>query len=74
MNETEAICWIRGHVEGLNKSDYQFHPAVMDAVFQVRTDVIIHILLGDIDRRVLYRPLSLGIWYSYHAISYCNWY
>ena len=37
MNETEAICWIRGHVEGVNKTDYQFHPALMDAVFQVCT-------------------------------------
>lgn len=35
MNETEAICWIRGHVEGVNTTDYQFHPALMDAVFQV---------------------------------------
>jgi fatty acid synthase len=36
INETEAICWIRGHVDEINRGDYVFHPAVMDAVFQVR--------------------------------------
>jgi fatty acid synthase, animal type len=35
INDTEAICWIRGHVDGLNTTDYIFHPALMDAVFQV---------------------------------------
>nr|ART89046.1 polyene polyketide synthase 1 [Agaricomycetes sp.] len=34
LNETEAICWIRGHVGGLNATDYHFHPALMDATFQ----------------------------------------
>jgi fatty acid synthase len=36
INETEAICWIRGHVDEINRGDYVIHPAVMDAVFQVR--------------------------------------
>ncbi|KZT06920.1 polyketide synthase [Laetiporus sulphureus 93-53] len=34
INENEAICWIKGHADGLNKTDYVFHPALMDAVFQ----------------------------------------
>ncbi|KAJ3555439.1 hypothetical protein NM688_g2577 [Phlebia brevispora] len=34
VNETEAICWIRGHVDEMNRTAYQFHPALMDATFQ----------------------------------------
>ncbi|CCM00451.1 uncharacterized protein FIBRA_02483 [Fibroporia radiculosa] len=34
MNETEGIAWIRGHVDGLNATDYNFHPALLDGVFQ----------------------------------------
>jgi fatty acid synthase, animal type len=37
VNDTEALCWIRGHVDGMNRTDYIFHPAIMDAVFQVST-------------------------------------
>ncbi|KAF7792169.1 hypothetical protein EIP86_003199 [Pleurotus ostreatoroseus] len=61
MNETEAICWIRGHVEGVNKTDYQFHPALMDAVFQtfviMEADFIAQLYdkinVGDKDRSFL---------------------
>ncbi|KIK63451.1 polyketide synthase [Collybiopsis luxurians FD-317 M1] len=35
MNETEAVAWIRGYVNGLNATDYNFHPAILDAVFQL---------------------------------------
>lgn len=35
MNEKEGIAWIRGHVDGLNTMDFNFHPAILDAVFQV---------------------------------------
>jgi len=35
MNETEAISWITGHVGDLNRTDYIFHPAIMDAVFSM---------------------------------------
>ena len=35
MNETEIISWARGHVDGLNSTDYTFHPVLIDAVFQV---------------------------------------
>jgi hypothetical protein len=35
VNESELIGWVRGHVGDLNRTDYVFHPAVMDAVFQV---------------------------------------
>ena len=34
VNDSEAICWLRGPV-GLNTTGYAFHPALMDAVFQV---------------------------------------
>lgn len=35
MNETETMAWIRGHVDGLNATDYNIHPVILDAVFQV---------------------------------------
>ncbi|KIJ24979.1 hypothetical protein M422DRAFT_216980 [Sphaerobolus stellatus SS14] len=35
MNETETLAWIRGHVDGLNETDYNIHPALLDAVFQL---------------------------------------
>ncbi|KAH7886699.1 hypothetical protein F5I97DRAFT_2059038 [Phlebopus sp. FC_14] len=35
MNETETMAWIRGHVDGLNENDYNIHPVILDAVFQV---------------------------------------
>ncbi|KAF8837242.1 polyketide synthase [Paxillus ammoniavirescens] len=35
MNETETMAWIRGHVDGLNETDYNIHPVILDAVFQV---------------------------------------
>ncbi|GJJ08177.1 putative secondary metabolism biosyntheticenzyme [Clathrus columnatus] len=34
MNERETLAWIRGHDEITNKTDYNIHPAILDAVFQ----------------------------------------
>ncbi|KIJ60886.1 polyketide synthase [Hydnomerulius pinastri MD-312] len=33
-NEKEVLTYIKGHVDGLNQTDYAFHPALLDAVFQ----------------------------------------
>ncbi|KAF9237181.1 polyketide synthase [Melanogaster broomeanus] len=33
-NEKEALAYVRGHVEGVNRTDYAFHPALLDAIFQ----------------------------------------
>ncbi|KIJ60835.1 polyketide synthase [Hydnomerulius pinastri MD-312] len=33
-NEKESLTYIKGHVDGLNQTDYAFHPALLDAVFQ----------------------------------------
>ncbi|KAF9237185.1 polyketide synthase [Melanogaster broomeanus] len=33
-NENEALAYVRGHVEGVNRTDYAFHPALLDAIFQ----------------------------------------
>ncbi|KAF9237175.1 hypothetical protein BU15DRAFT_76182 [Melanogaster broomeanus] len=33
-NDQEALAYVRGHVDGLNRTDYAFHPALLDAVFQ----------------------------------------
>ncbi|GJJ08186.1 Type I Iterative PKS [Clathrus columnatus] len=35
MNERETLAWIRGHDEITNKTDYDIHPAILDAVFQL---------------------------------------
>ncbi|KAF9242059.1 polyketide synthase [Melanogaster broomeanus] len=34
-NEGETVSYIRGHVEGVNRTDYAFHPALLDALFQM---------------------------------------
>jgi fatty acid synthase, animal type len=36
-NDTEVIAWIKGHGDTLTRTGYFFHPALMDAVFQVST-------------------------------------
>ncbi|CCM04557.1 uncharacterized protein FIBRA_06738 [Fibroporia radiculosa] len=33
-NEKEVVAYIKGHVDGLNRTDFAFHPALLDAVFQ----------------------------------------
>ncbi|KAF9239505.1 hypothetical protein BU15DRAFT_74656 [Melanogaster broomeanus] len=33
-NDKEALASVRGHVDGLDRTDYAFHPALLDAVFQ----------------------------------------
>ncbi|KAF9237177.1 polyketide synthase [Melanogaster broomeanus] len=37
FNDKEALAYIRGHVDGLNRTDYAFHPALLDAIFQSST-------------------------------------
>ncbi|EPQ50300.1 polyketide synthase [Gloeophyllum trabeum ATCC 11539] len=61
LNEDEVVCWIRGHVEGVNAKDYAFHPAIMDAAFQ--SGNVFNLLYDKIptgrDGRVLYLPYTL---------------
>ncbi|CCM04590.1 uncharacterized protein FIBRA_06771 [Fibroporia radiculosa] len=33
-NEREVLTYIKGHVDGLNRTDYAIHPALLDATFQ----------------------------------------
>ncbi|CCM06115.1 uncharacterized protein FIBRA_08364 [Fibroporia radiculosa] len=33
-NEKEVLTYIKGHVDGLNRTDFAFHPALLDAIFQ----------------------------------------
>ncbi|KAF9235665.1 polyketide synthase [Melanogaster broomeanus] len=49
-NEKEALVYVKGHVDGLNRTDYAFHPALLDAIFQ---SSISWELIGDIGTKLL---------------------
>lgn len=62
MNETEGIAWIRGHVDDLNTTDYNFHPAILDGVFQVRRFIEYWAILYLISIMKVGSMLGLGKW------------